>query len=97
MFPEILVHTIKSEILFNPIYPELFYNRFTPRGADAAHRLISKGNTVDGPKIEKLSCVQNIENNEILKVTKFQTSGTIGLIARLDFSRDGPHRPPRGK
>ena len=52
---------------------------------------------VDGPKkSKKLSCVQNIDNNEILKVTKFQTCGTIGLFARLDISRDGPHRPPLG-
>ena len=52
---------------------------------------------MDPKKSKKLSCVQNIDNNEILKVTKFQTRGTIGLIARLNFSRDGPHRPPSGK
>ena len=85
---------------FNPIYPELFTTYLPRGGADAAHRPIFKGNTVDGPKkSKKLSCVQNIDNNEILKVTKFMTCGTIGLFARLDFSRDGPHRhlPPRRK
>ena len=63
-----------------------------------AHRLICKGNTVDGPKnSKKLSNAQNIVNNKILKVKKFQTSGTIGLFTRSYFPRDGPDWPPRGK
>ena len=65
------------------------------RRGDAAYPLLFEGNTIDGPnKLKKLSYAQDIDNNAILKVKIFQTHGTIGLFASLNFSRNGPHRPP---